>query len=191
MNFRKKVTESVKIKTLHNQRLNGDMYCTMISSYVNAINEGAVPNIENAWMYMCEEQCQKALDDCYELFIREMKEGFRDFPKPEEDFNKCVYAAEEKAISFAYAFCGVRIQCAQCHKHPFDQWSKQDFDQFERLFDGIVANQNSYTPSSKEDVDKMISDLGLAKSLKGNDLRKKLHAFRKTQTKTILKTKLK
>ena len=82
--------------------------------------------------------------------------------------------AEEKAISFAYAFCGVRIQCAQCHKHPFDQWSKQDFDQFERLFDGIIANQGSYMPESKEAVDKMISDLGIAKSLKGNELRKKL-----------------
>ncbi len=82
--------------------------------------------------------------------------------------------AEEKAISFAYAFCGVRIQCAQCHKHPFDQWSKQDFDQFERLFDGVIANQNSYMPASKDDVDKMIAELGLAKSLKGNDLRKKL-----------------
>lgn len=82
--------------------------------------------------------------------------------------------AEERAISFAYAFCGVRIQCAQCHKHPFDQWSKQDFDQFERLFDGLTANQNSYMPESKEDVDKMLTDLGLAKSLKGNDLRKKL-----------------
>lgn len=27
-----------------------------------------------------------------------MKEGFRDFPKPEEEFNKCVNEAEEKAL---------------------------------------------------------------------------------------------
>ncbi|MDZ4851968.1 MAG: DUF1549 domain-containing protein [Pirellulaceae bacterium] len=82
--------------------------------------------------------------------------------------------AEERAISFAYTFCGVRIQCAQCHKHPFDQWTKTDFDQFERLFDGVQANQNSYMPESKDEVDKIIKDLGLAKSLKGNELRKKL-----------------
>jgi len=82
--------------------------------------------------------------------------------------------SEERAIAFAYTFCGVRIQCAQCHKHPFDQWSKQDFDQFERLFDGVVANQNSYMPGSKEDVDKMLTGLGLSTSMKGNDLRKKL-----------------
>src|SRR5207247_7670886 len=32
---------------------------------------------------------------------------------------------EEKAIGFAYTYLGIRIQCAQCHKHPFDQWSKR------------------------------------------------------------------
>jgi len=46
------------------------------------------------------------------------------------DFNK----PEERAIGFAYAFLGIRIQCAQCHKHPFDQWSKSDFDDFRNFF---------------------------------------------------------
>ncbi len=82
--------------------------------------------------------------------------------------------AEERAIGFAYAFLGVRIQCAQCHKHPFDQWSKTDFEQFERLFDGIVGNQASQSPESKEEFAEIIKELGVAKSLKGNDLRKKL-----------------
>ena len=40
---------------------------------------------------------------------------------------------EERAIGFAYTFLGIRIQCAQCHKHPFDQWSKDDFDAFQQL----------------------------------------------------------
>ena len=35
------------------------MYCNMLLSYVTAMNDGAVPNIENAWNYMCREQCQK------------------------------------------------------------------------------------------------------------------------------------
>jgi hypothetical protein len=98
MSFRKRILSSVKVKSLQNQKLNGELYCSMINSYVGAINEGAVPNIENAWNYMCEEQCRKSLDDCYELFIKEMKEGFRDFPKPEEEFTKCVTEAEEKAL---------------------------------------------------------------------------------------------
>jgi hypothetical protein len=88
--------------------------------------------------------------------------------------------AEERAIGFAYAFCGVRIQCAQCHKHPFDQWSKKDFDQFERLFDGIQANQNSFMPDAKDEYRKMVADLGIASSKKGNDLYKAINEIVKS-----------
>jgi hypothetical protein len=41
---------------------------------------------------------------------------------------------EEKALSFAYSFMGIRIQCAQCHKHPFDQWTQDDYNQFTNFF---------------------------------------------------------
>ena len=79
----------------------------------------------------------------------------------------------ERAISFAYAFMGIRIQCAQCHKHPFDVWSKQDFAEFSNFFTGVrLAN----TPPGRDDRDqynKMISDLGL-EGLRGGDLRRRL-----------------
>jgi hypothetical protein len=81
---------------------------------------------------------------------------------------------EERAVAFAYTFLGVRIQCAQCHKHPFDQWSKNDFEHFERLFEGIIANQNSMMSDAKPTYDSLLKELGVAKSLKGNDLRKEL-----------------
>ena len=38
---------------MNDKRLNGEMYASMLESYVAAINDGAVPNIENAWNYMC------------------------------------------------------------------------------------------------------------------------------------------
>jgi hypothetical protein len=44
---------------------------------------------------------------------------------------------EEKALAFAHTFLGVRIECAQCHKHPFDQWTKTDFEQFQAFFEPI------------------------------------------------------
>jgi Protein of unknown function (DUF1549)/Protein of unknown function (DUF1553) len=95
--------------------------------------------------------------------------------------------AEERAIAFAYSFCGVRIQCAQCHKHPFDQWTKKDFDQFERLFDGIQANQNSMQPDAKDDYTKMIADLGINKSTKGNNLQKEIYEiFKKGNDKRVI-----
>ena len=40
----------------------------------------------------------------------------------------------ERSMTVAYAFLGVRMQCAQCHKHPFDQWTQDDFNQFANFF---------------------------------------------------------
>jgi hypothetical protein len=37
-------------------------------------------------------------------------------------------------VRTANAFLGVQIQCAQCHKHPFDRWSKEDFESFTSFF---------------------------------------------------------
>ncbi|GIW93831.1 MAG: hypothetical protein KatS3mg110_1872 [Pirellulaceae bacterium] len=66
----------------------------------------------------------------------------------------------ERAISFAYAFLGVRIECAQCHKHPFDQWSKHDFEEFAKFFGGVrLANQGA--PGSRSDYAKIVEALGI------------------------------
>ena len=34
----------------------------------------------------------------------------------------------------AQAFFGIRIQCAQCHNHPFDRWTMQDYRGFVAFF---------------------------------------------------------
>jgi hypothetical protein len=79
---------------------------------------------------------------------------------------------EDRAIGFAYTFLGVRIQCAQCHKHPFDQWSKQDFEDFKAFFTGLNIQANG---RDKKEYEALMEELGL-KGMKGNgnDIRKKL-----------------
>jgi hypothetical protein len=44
---------------------------------------------------------------------------------------------EEKALSLAHSFLGIRLQCAQCHKHPWDQWTQDDFKQFTVFFNNV------------------------------------------------------
>jgi len=63
---------------------------------------------------------------------------FTDQPSmPHYWFRGNLGTSEEKALGFAYTFLGVRLDCAQCHKHPFDQWSQQDFKDFTAFFDRV------------------------------------------------------
>jgi hypothetical protein len=38
----------------------------------------------------------------------------------------------------AAAFMGVRVECAQCHKHPFDRWSQVEYRAHANLFGSIT-----------------------------------------------------
>jgi hypothetical protein len=49
---------------------------------------------------------------------------------------------EEKALMFSYTFLGVRLQCAECHKHPFDQWTQEDFNSFQAFFTGVTYKRH-------------------------------------------------
>jgi len=80
---------------------------------------------------------------------------------------------EERAIGFAYAFMGIRIQCAQCHKHPFDQWSKSDFDAFKNFFGRVRTFPNGFADKdTQQQYQEIVKALELgATELRGNQLR--------------------
>lgn len=85
---------------------------------------------------------------------------------------------EDRAIAFAYTFLGIRIQCAQCHKHPFDQWSKDDFDDFRNFFPAVrsTAYGAAGDKQSQADYNAIVKELGLENSeLRGNQLRAKFY----------------
>ncbi|MGH7173987.1 MAG: DUF1549 and DUF1553 domain-containing protein [Gemmataceae bacterium] len=37
----------------------------------------------------------------------------------------------------AAAFLGVRLECAQCHKHPFDRWTQSDYRAYANVFSRV------------------------------------------------------
>ena len=41
---------------------------------------------------------------------------------------------ETMALQTANSFLGLRLECAQCHNHPFDRWTQRDYEQFKSLF---------------------------------------------------------
>ncbi len=45
--------------------------------------------------------------------------------------------ALQRAENVAQVFMGTRIQCAQCHNHPFDRWTMDDYYGFVSFFEGV------------------------------------------------------
>ena len=82
---------------------------------------------------------------------------------------------EERVIGFSYAFLGVRLECAQCHKHPFDQWTQDDFNRFGAFFNSVGYG---VAPDGREAMQKVSKDTGLDK-LQGGERNQKLQQLRR------------
>ncbi|MDR3636512.1 MAG: DUF1549 and DUF1553 domain-containing protein [Isosphaeraceae bacterium] len=76
---------------------------------------------------------------------------------------------DEKALGFSYTFLGVRLECAQCHKHPFDQWTQDDFKQFTAFFAPVAYG---LPPDGRKFAQKMREDLKLDPKKLGGQLQR-------------------
>lgn len=50
---------------------------------------------------------------------------------------KRVTEPKQQLEDVAQLFLGVRMQCAQCHHHPFERWSQDDYYSFEAFFSQV------------------------------------------------------
>ncbi|MEO2015903.1 MAG: DUF1549 domain-containing protein [Fuerstiella sp.] len=78
----------------------------------------------------------------------------------------------DRALTFGYTFMGVRLQCAQCHKHPFDQWSKDDFAKFAGFFKRI---RPGIAPDAKSQQTHLKTKLGVPIKLDTAALRRQMY----------------
>ena len=49
------------------------------------------------------------------------------FTNPPASFYRAIADPNDCAESVSQLFLGIRIQCARCHNHPFDQWSQDNY----------------------------------------------------------------
>jgi hypothetical protein len=56
----------------------------------------------------------------------------------------------------AAAFMGVRVECAQCHKHPFDRWTQVEYREYANIFTAISINANN--PETRAAIAKVNAD---------------------------------
>jgi hypothetical protein len=53
------------------------------------------------------------------------------------------YDPKATALDVAQLFTGIRIQCSECHNHPFDRWTQDDFYGFVSFFTGVKRKASS------------------------------------------------
>ena len=57
---------------------------------------------------------------------------------------------KDAAMSVAHAFLGIQLQCAECHKHPFDRWTQADFNDFAKFFDSVTKSRRTTIRDQQE-----------------------------------------
>ena len=75
---------------------------------------------------------------------------------------------EEWGEKTAAAFLGVRLECAQCHKHPFDRWTQSDYRAFGNIFRTVnlavpPKDAKEYLVVNKERAERMKQAQAMAK----------------------------
>lgn len=60
---------------------------------------------------------------------------------------------KDTAMSVAHSFLGIQLQCAECHKHPFDRWTQADFGDFSMFFETITRTKRNSMVKVQQELD--------------------------------------
>lgn len=59
------------------------------------------------------------------------------YQNPPANFYRAIRKTNARSEAVAQVFLGLRLQCAQCHNHPFDRWTQKDYYDWGSLFSRI------------------------------------------------------
>lgn len=155
MELRKKIMTKAKVKTLNGRPLSGFMLVSLLQSYVNSINEGAVPNIENAWTYICKNQCNNAMQSSLNEYDEMMNDAMtQSWPMAPENLINVHRDCREQAIrSYKHSAVGEFREAAleELESRLADRLSSIEQDN-KRDFETILAKSldNGYSRIEKK-----------------------------------------
>ena len=99
ISLRRQILNNIKPKTMNNKNLNGCMFTELIKSYVGAINDGAVPNIENTWSLICKTECRRVMQSAIDTYDSLQKDVLNHkLPLPVEELKNYHIIAKQRAI---------------------------------------------------------------------------------------------
>ncbi|MEQ1852176.1 MAG: DUF1549 domain-containing protein [Chthoniobacteraceae bacterium] len=74
----------------------------------------------------------------YDQFVREVVAATGEIEEnPPVAWYRQVKEPQQQLEDTAQLFLGMRLQCAQCHHHPFEKWSQEDYYSFSAFFSQV------------------------------------------------------
>jgi len=71
----------------------------------------------------------------YDAFVSDLIVATgKSIENPAVSWYRVVVDGKERMENIAQVFLGIRMQCAQCHHHPYEQWSQNDYFAFTAFF---------------------------------------------------------
>jgi len=67
--------------------------------------------------------------------------NFNNAMNPAAFYQANEFKAENLAATTSRLFLGVRLECAQCHDHPFAKWTRKQFWEYTAFFSGLQQQQ--------------------------------------------------
>jgi hypothetical protein len=115
---------------------------------VNNQNADTGRSRQPVWKYYQWLRAQIAANRPFNELVRDLirAEGSNTANPPANYYtsaNGNIRTPMERAEDTAQLFLGTRIQCAQCHNHPFDRWTMDDYYGFTAFFKGVSQKKGA------------------------------------------------
>lgn len=84
----------------------------------------------HGWLRDCLAQ-NRPVDAMVREMVASRGSTYADAPS---NFYRANRTASARAVAAAQVFLGTRLQCAECHNHPFDRWTQDDYYNWSAVF---------------------------------------------------------
>jgi hypothetical protein len=74
------------------------------------------------------------------------------FSNPAANYYRVARDPQNLAETTAQLFCGVRMQCAKCHNHPFERWTQDDYYSMAAFFARVQRKKDPGEPGGDQKV---------------------------------------
>ena len=104
-------------------------------------------NAFHAWL-RSRIEADEPFDETVRAMISATGESYKDpavnfycVPPQPEKITDPLFLQKDLAESTAQLFLGIRLQCAQCHNHPYERWTQNDYLALASFFTQVQRNR--------------------------------------------------